>query len=96
MKQDFEFSQLLRAYRRGIISEALFEREMAELEHGVGANGGGFSANGKNYPSERAAVIAFVDNLRANECTAAMKYPPVASCVADLALFPQFGLFRRC
>ncbi|MGA2410741.1 MAG: hypothetical protein ABSG46_10185, partial [Candidatus Binataceae bacterium] len=66
MNRDFEFSQLLRAYRRGIISEAAFEREMAELERD-GSNGAGFSANGKSYPSERTAVIDFVDNLRANE-----------------------------
>ena len=67
MNRDFEFSQLLRAYRRGIITEATFESEMAELERGAGANGSGFSVNGKSYPSERAAVIEFVDNLRANE-----------------------------
>ena len=38
--------------------------EMAALEHGVGANGsngtaGGFRAFGKNYASEREAVLTF-------------------------------------
>ena len=32
MNRDFEFKQLLRAYRGGIISESVFEAEMAKLE----------------------------------------------------------------
>jgi hypothetical protein len=84
MNRDFEFSQLLRAYRRGIISEPAFEREMAELERGAGVNGGGFTANGKSYPSERAAVIDFVDNLRANEFCAGLAFPKWAAvCKTD-------------
>jgi rubrerythrin len=84
MNQDFVFSQLLQAYRRGIISEAAFEREMAEVERGAGANGGGFSANGQSYPSERAAVIAFIDNLRANEFCAGLAFPKWAAvCKTD-------------
>src|SRR5579859_3441848 len=64
MNRDFEFKQLLRAYRVGIISEQTFETEMAALEHGRGANGsngtaGGFRAFGKNYASEREAVLTF-------------------------------------
>src|ERR1700694_4954023 len=84
MNRDFEFSQLLRAYRRGIISEPAFEREMAELERGASVNGGGFTANGKSYPSERAAGIDFVDNLRANEFCAGLAFPKWAAvCKTD-------------
>ena len=59
MNRDFEFRQLLRAYRMGVISEATFELEMANLESasaGGASNGGGFRTMGKMYPSERAAV----------------------------------------
>jgi hypothetical protein len=66
MSRDFEFKQLLRAYRSGIISEATFEGEMKCLESGEMTNGngngmGGFKAFGKTYGSERAAVISFLD-----------------------------------
>ena len=70
MNRDFEFRQLLRAYRKGIISEATFEQEMGKLESapGQGApNGGGFCAMGKMYPSERAAVVGYLDRVRAGE-----------------------------
>jgi hypothetical protein len=71
MSRDFEFKQLLRAYRNGIISEAEFDQEMAKLEHGAaapGANGGGgFQAFGRTYRSERAAIISFLDKVRAGE-----------------------------
>lgn len=36
--KDFEFSQLLKAYRKGIISEALFEEEMNGLTASNGAS----------------------------------------------------------
>jgi len=74
MNRDFEFKQILRAYRSGIISESAFEAEMASLENGHTANGhgngmgmGGFKAFGKTYKSERAAVISFLDKVRAGE-----------------------------
>ncbi|MDO8433431.1 MAG: hypothetical protein Q7S58_13585 [Candidatus Binatus sp.] len=70
MSRDFEFKQLLRAYRSGIISEATFEGEMKCLEGGEMTNGngaGGFKAFGKTYGSERAAVISFLDKVRAGE-----------------------------
>jgi hypothetical protein len=71
MSRDFEFKQLLRAYRKGIISEATFEHEMAQLEGGAAsaANGGsgGFHAFGRTYASERAAIISFLDKVRAGE-----------------------------
>jgi hypothetical protein len=63
MNQDFVFSQLVQAYRRGIISEAAFEREMAEVERGAGANGGGFSANGQSYTSSEDTGTDFAVRL---------------------------------
>jgi hypothetical protein len=71
MSRDFEFKQLLRAYRSGIISQATFEGEMAWLESGTpmtsNGNGAGFKAFGRTYRSERAAVISFLDKVRAGE-----------------------------
>jgi hypothetical protein len=71
MSRDFEFKQLLRAYRSGIISQATFEGEMAWLESGTAAtsngNGAGFKAFGRTYRSERAAVVSFLDKVRAGE-----------------------------
>jgi len=72
MNRDFEFKQLLRAYRKGIISAEAFEEEMATLENGGGLpsidnSGGGFGAFGRIYKSERAAIISFLDKVRAAE-----------------------------
>lgn len=70
MGRDFEFKQLLRAYRNGIIDEATFEKEMAGLEgksSGASANGGGFRAMGKSYPSEKAAIMSFLESTAAGE-----------------------------
>jgi hypothetical protein len=67
MNRDFEFKQLLRAYRAGIINEATFEQELANLEREVGNGDGGFEAMGKTYGSEREAVVALLDRFRAGE-----------------------------
>lgn len=70
MNKDFEFKQLLRAYRSGIISEGAFETEMKQLENGAHSNGNGggsFKAFGQSYPSERAAVISFLERASAAE-----------------------------
>src|SRR5260370_15269374 len=73
MSRDFEFKQLLRAYRSGIISQATFEGEMTCLEAGMptahNGNGssGGFKAFGRTYKSERDAVVSFLDKVRARE-----------------------------
>ena len=48
MNRDFEFRQLLRAYRAGIISEKTFEAEMAEIEHNGSANGASGGYDGLN------------------------------------------------
>ena len=54
MSRDFEFKQLLRAYRSGIISQSTFEGEMAWLEAGTPTNGNGHNrANGNGYSSGR-------------------------------------------
>jgi hypothetical protein len=70
MNRDFEFKQLLRAYRAGIITEETFECEMGALENGNG-NGGKsdstFRAMGKTFPSERSGVAAMLDRFRAGE-----------------------------
>jgi hypothetical protein len=73
MSRDFEFKQLLRAYRSGIISQATFESEMTCLEAGMptasngNGNSGGFKAFGRTYKSERDAVVSFLDKVRAGE-----------------------------
>jgi hypothetical protein len=63
MKRDFEFRQLLRAYRSGIISDQTFESEMKSLEVGAanGTTDAGFRAFGTTYASEREAVIKFLE-----------------------------------
>ncbi len=74
MNRDFEFRQLLRAYRAGVISEELFEAEIAELERksvANGSGGGGFRAFGKTYRSERDAIVSFIDKVRVAEANAA-------------------------
>jgi hypothetical protein len=71
MSRDYEFKQLLRAYRSGIISQSTFESEMACLEGSApmtnGNGSGGFKAFGRTYKSERAAVVSFLDKVRAGE-----------------------------
>jgi hypothetical protein len=70
MNRDFEFKQLLRAYRAGIITEGTFESEMSALESGSAAmsNGStGFRALGKTYANEREAVATMLDRFRAGE-----------------------------
>src|SRR5579859_3860797 len=89
MNRDFEFKQLLRAYRAGIITDKTFETEMAALEHGVGVNGsngtaGGFRAFGKNYASEREAVLTFLDTAQAAEANGAVIFDNWAKlCTTD-------------
>jgi Mn-containing catalase len=77
MNRDFEFKQLLRAYRSGVITEETFEQEMASLETGATemTNGaGGFRAFGKTYNNEREAVIAFIDRARVAEANAGIAF----------------------
>jgi hypothetical protein len=86
MSRDFEFKQILRAYRNGIIDEATFDKEMAKLEGGAGtsSNGGSFRAMGKSYPSERAAVMSFLENTAAGEAGGAEAFSKWAAvCKTD-------------
>ena len=73
MSREFEFTQLLRAYRKGVISEKAFEQEMALLEGGTGAaaNGSGFTAMGKTYGCERDAIVAYLQRVRNGEAAGA-------------------------
>src|SRR5712671_4654977 len=78
MNRDFEFRQLLRAYRTGIISENAFESEMSLLENGNGkaSNGhGGFRAFGKNYANEREAIVKFLEQASIGETNAGEALP---------------------
>ena len=77
MANDFEFTQLLRAYRRGVISEAVFEQEVAAMGNGSQAiingstaNANGFKAFGKTYANEREAILEFLDEYGAAEAAA--------------------------
>ena len=67
MNRDYEFKQILRAYRSGIISEAAFDAEMRSLEKNSSNGSGAFAAFGRSYASERAAVIAFLEAVSAAE-----------------------------
>jgi hypothetical protein len=69
MNRDFEFKQLLRAYRAGIITEATFENEVGAMENGNGAGKSEFCAMGKMYGSERLAVEAMLNQFRLGEAT---------------------------
>jgi hypothetical protein len=87
MNRDFEFKQIMRAYRAGIINETTFESEMAALENGAanGANGAsGFRAMGKTYGSEREAIVSFIDKARAGEANAGVAFANWAKlCTTD-------------
>jgi hypothetical protein len=88
MNRDFEFKQLLRAYRSGIISESAFEEEMAKIEGNApavnGDGAGGFHAFGKTYKSERAAIVSFLDKVRAGEANGGEAFAAWASvCTTD-------------
>ena len=86
MSRDFEFKQLLRAYRNGIINEAAFEREVSNLEGAAAAphNGGGFRAMGKSYPSERAAIMSFLESTATGEAGGAEAFTKWAAvCKTD-------------
>lgn len=76
MGKDFEFRQLLRAYRAGLITEETFEAEMATLDNSNGHAGQpkGFEAFGKSYRSERDAIVSFLDKVQAAESNAGVAF----------------------
>jgi len=68
---DFAVKQLLKAYRKGLISDELFEAEMAALKK-EGQNGSAqFSYNGKAVGSEREMIMQLLDEFRCRENFAA-------------------------
>jgi hypothetical protein len=84
MSREFEFTQLLRAYRKGLISEKTFEQEMAGLEGTGSTNGGGFTAMGKTYACERDAIVAYLQRVRNGEAAGAQALARWASvCKTD-------------
>jgi hypothetical protein len=66
---DFEARQLLKAYRKGLISDALFEEQMRELSNGNGQRS--YTYRDKNYASEREMITALLDEFRCGENFAA-------------------------
>jgi len=77
MNRDFEFKQLLRAYRAGILSAESFESEMAVLDNGSSAhtNGAGrFQVLGRTYANECEAIAAMLDRFRAGEANGAVAF----------------------
>jgi hypothetical protein len=75
----FELRQLLKAYRRGLISDELFEEQLQEIHHGPTANGNGhgngatatsakvYRVRDKTFATERDMVLHFLDEFRAGE-----------------------------
>ena len=66
---DFEARQLLKAYRKGLISDELFEEQMQELRSGTTDQG--YSYNGKSYETEKELVLGILDEFRCAEDFAA-------------------------
>jgi hypothetical protein len=64
---DFETRQLLRAYRKGLISDALFEEQLKEVNGGPRS----YTYNGKSHSTEREMVMHLLDEFRCGENFAA-------------------------
>lgn len=64
---DFEARQLLKAYRKGLISDALFEEQMQELGNGRQS----YTYNGQTHLTEREMVMHLMDEFRCGENFAA-------------------------
>jgi len=60
---DFEVKQLLKAYRKGLISDELFEAQMGELQNGEAK----YVFNGKAHASEQEMLMHFLDEYRCAE-----------------------------
>jgi len=66
---DFEVRQLLKAYRKGLISDALFEEQMQELGNGNASEG--YMYNGTCHATEKEMIMALLDEFRCGENFAA-------------------------
>lgn len=64
---DFEARQLLKAYRKGLISDELFEEQMKELKNGKP----GYAYNGQSHATEREMIMHLLDEFRCGENFAA-------------------------
>jgi len=60
---DFEMRQLLRAYRKGLISDDLFEEQLKEINGGPRS----YTYNGKSHPTEREMIMQLLDEFRCGE-----------------------------
>nr|AFK79228.1 hypothetical protein [uncultured bacterium F41-01] len=69
--QDFEAKQLLKAYRKGLISDELFEAQMKELKNGQQNGHAQYMYNGQPVGSEREMIMQLLDEFRCRENFAA-------------------------
>ena len=68
---DFEVRQLLKAYRKGVISDALFEEQMSELANGSTNGAAAYTYNGTSHVAEKDMILALLDEFRCGEDFAA-------------------------
>ena len=66
---DFEVRQLLKAYRKGLISDELFEAQIRELTNG--ARKAEYVFNGKSHETEGEMIMHLLDEFRCAENFAA-------------------------
>lgn len=73
---EFELRQLLKAYRRGLISDEVFEQQLQEIRGASPTNGDGkappaparvYQVRDRTFPTEREMVLHFLDEFRAGE-----------------------------
>lgn len=65
--QDFEARQLLKAYRKGLISDELFEAQMREVRNGSANGTGKYIYGGKSHATEREMIMHLLDEYRCAE-----------------------------
>ena len=72
--KQFELRQLLKAYRKGLISDEIFEEQMREIQLGEGASASAappppptYRVRDKTFTSERDMLVHFLDEFRAGE-----------------------------
>jgi hypothetical protein len=68
---DFEVKQLLKAYRKGLISDELFAAQIAELTAGGQNSHAQYTYNGNPVGSEREMIMQLLDEFRCRESFAA-------------------------
>ena len=65
--QDFEAKQLLKAYRKGLISDDLFEAQMREVRNCSSNGSGKYIYDGKSHATEREMIMHLLDEYRCAE-----------------------------